>query len=294
MWEDIKIFDSSEGNVWKFVFTNKEAIAEAVLYQYESFQKRTVICCSVQSGCPVGCGFCGTGKKFIRNLSTSEIVSQIEEVLKAKGLKDSIKDCEKFQIMFMSMGEPFLNYCQLDNALILLSTTYPNAQLLVSTIGVNAPEHFIDFLEVSKGNSKIGLQFSIHESLDANRNKLIPFKNKLTLRQIRDYGIKWNKETKRPVYLNYCITEDNAYPDDINRLKDLFSPESFYFTFSVVCEADETMKGKAYDLHGRIEEVMASFIEDGYNVRKFDPAGQDDIGGGCGQLWYVQDFLKQK
>jgi 23S rRNA (adenine2503-C2)-methyltransferase len=54
------------------------------------------------------------------------------------------------------------------------------------------------------------------------------------------------------------------------------------------------MKGKAYDLHGRIEEVMASFIEDGYNVRKFDPAGQDDIGGGCGQLWYVQDFLKQK
>ena len=225
MWEDIKIFDSSEGNVWKFVFTNKEAIAEAVLYQYESFQKRTVICCSVQSGCPVGCGFCGTGKKFIRNLSTSEIVSQIEEVLKAKGLKDSIKDCEKFQIMFMSMGEPFLNYCQLDNALILLSTTYPNAQLLVSTIGVNAPEHFIDFLEVSKGNSKIGLQFSIHESLDANRNKLIPFKNKLTLRQIRDYGIKWNKETKRPVYLNYCITEDNAYPDDINRLKDLFSPE---------------------------------------------------------------------
>jgi 23S rRNA (adenine2503-C2)-methyltransferase len=26
----------------------------------------------------------------------------------------------------------------------------------------------------------------------------------------------------------------------------------------------------------------------------FDPAGQDDIGGGCGQLWYVQDWLKEK
>lgn len=33
--------------------------------------------------------------------------------------------------------------------------------------------------------------------------------------------------------------------------------------------------------------------EAGYNVRRFDPAGQDDIGGGCGQLWYVQDWLKE-
>jgi 23S rRNA (adenine2503-C2)-methyltransferase len=24
----------------------------------------------------------------------------------------------------------------------------------------------------------------------------------------------------------------------------------------------------------------------------FDPAGQDDIGGGCGQLWFVQDWMK--
>lgn len=27
-------------------------------------------------------------------------------------------------------------------------------------------------------------------------------------------------------------------------------------------------------------------------ISKSDPAGQDDIGGGCGQLWYVQKWLK--
>lgn len=33
--------------------------AEAVLYKYNSYYDRTVICCSVMSGCPVGCRFCG-------------------------------------------------------------------------------------------------------------------------------------------------------------------------------------------------------------------------------------------
>jgi 23S rRNA (adenine2503-C2)-methyltransferase len=33
-------------------------------------------------------------------------------------------------------------------------------------------------------------------------------------------------------------------------------------------------------------------LERGYNVRVFDPAGQDDIGGGCGQLWFVQEWMK--
>ena len=30
----------------------------------------------------------------------------------------------------------------------------------------------------------------------------------------------------------------------------------------------------------------------GYGVRTFNPAGQDDIGGGCGQLWFVQQWMK--
>jgi 23S rRNA (adenine2503-C2)-methyltransferase len=25
----------------------------------------------------------------------------------------------------------------------------------------------------------------------------------------------------------------------------------------------------------------------------FNPAGQDDIGGGCGQLWFVQDWMRK-
>lgn len=34
-------------------------------------------------------------------------------------------------------------------------------------------------------------------------------------------------------------------------------------------------------------------ISRGFSTRVFNPAGQDDIGGGCGQLWYFQDWLKK-
>jgi 23S rRNA (adenine2503-C2)-methyltransferase len=35
------------------------------------------------------------------------------------------------------------------------------------------------------------------------------------------------------------------------------------------------------------------FLEHGYNTRIFNPDGQDDIGGGCGQLWYVQQWMRE-
>lgn len=292
----VKIFPSSEGNVWKYVYEFENAITEAVLYKYESFSKRTVICCSVQSGCPVGCKFCGTGRKFIRNLSNVEIVFQvtniIENILKESDDMRSMSDCEKFQIMFMSMGEPMLNFSQVDDAITKLHLKYPNAQLLISTVGINDERTLKNLTYLSQDIDKVGLQFSIHQAYDEKRNELIPFKNKLTLREIRDYGIHWNKITKRPVYLNYCVDGTNISDGEINRLKDLFNPLVFHFTFSVICSANETMKEVGFRNHEIIDKVTNTFMEDGYNVRVFDPAGQDDIGGGCGQLWYVQEWMK--
>ena len=133
---EYKVFNSSEGNVWKYVFTKKDMVAEAVLYRYNSFYDRTVICCSVMSGCPVGCTFCGTGARFVRNLTVDEIVEQIDIVLKDKDLIDTINEkCKKLQFMFMSMGEPMLNFTEVEKAIRLLNKKYSNAQLLLSTIG---------------------------------------------------------------------------------------------------------------------------------------------------------------
>lgn len=289
----MKVFESSEGNVWKYVFTKTDMVAETVLYKYEDFYKRTVICCSTMSGCPVGCKFCGTGNKFVRNLVDDEIVEQIHSVLTDQDIEDVNAKGERFQIMFMSMGEPLLNWDEVDKAIRQLNAEYPNAELLLSTIAPNEPESINKMIKLSKEINKVGLQFSIHKSTNDARNVLIPYEDKLTLEQIRDLGILWWNKTGRHPYLNYCIDGTNNTTDDVENLQALFSPVVFNFTFSVVCSANENMKEAGYRNLDDIRLFEQAFLDKGYNTRIFDPAGQDDIGGGCGQLWYVQQWMKQ-
>lgn len=284
---NFKVFESSEGNVWKYVFTKEDMVAEAVLYRYEDFYKRTVICCSTMSGCPVGCKFCGTGNKFIRNLTSNEIVEQIITILKDKCIEDVEVFGKRFQIMFMSMGEPLLNWYEVERAIKRLHELFPAAELLLSTIAPDEPEVWKRVINLSKKIDKVGLQFSIHKSTDADRTRLIPYKNKLCLREIRDIGTIWWKETGRHPYLNYCIDGTNNKISDRINLIDLFSPVIFNFTFSVVCSANENMKEAGFRELEVVRYFEQKFANAGYNTRIFNPDGQDDIGGGCGQLWYV-------
>lgn len=286
----IKRFDSSDKNVFKYVLTTEDAVAEAVAYRYGSFEERTVVCCSIQSGCPVGCTFCGTGSKFIRNLTVDEIVNQVEHVIKDQNIMHW--HIKKFQIMFMSMGEPMLNIDNLVGAIRKLNKMYPQAQLLISTVGIKDEVAASKIIDISREIDKVGLQFSIHESTDEKRDSLIPFKNKLTLREIRDFGTVWYIRTGRKPFLNYCVTENNCTDEDFQNMTNLFSPAIHNLTFSVVCTADETLAGAWDNQLEKVKKFSDRFVSEGYDVRVFNPAGQDDIGGGCGQLWYVQDWMK--
>lgn len=257
---EFKVFDSSEGNVSKYVFTGEDFVAESVIYKYPDYKTRTVICCSTMSGCPVGCSFCGTGKKFVRNLTSDEIVEQILTVLKDKSITYT-KEIERFQIMFMSMGEPLLNMSNVGAAIEVLNHKYPNAELLISTIGPNNRLAWEEFFTLSNNIDKIGLQFSIHKSTDEKRDRLIPYTDKLSLRGIRDRGTFWSIMTGRPVFLNYCIDGKNNTLEDAENLMNLFSPGFFNFTFSVVCSKNENMKEAGFKNLDKIREFEKSLIK---------------------------------
>lgn len=292
----IKTFESTDTNVKKFVFewgdqpSEKKGVAEAVLYRYGEYRKRTVICCSVMSGCPVGCTFCGTGKFFVRNLTKNEIVEQIRECLST--IDCDTRDIEKFQIMFMSMGEPMMNWQELKLAIIELADTYTNAQLLIST---SAPltmlNHLTELIQYSRTIKRLGLQFSVHESTDEARAKLIPT-NTCTLRQIAAMGDVWAAFTGRKPYFNYCVNTDNNGADDARRLASLFNPDVWECTLSVICEKDESVANSINRQLNIIDGFRKCMEDEGFHLRVFNPAGQDDIGGGCGQLWYFQKWLK--
>jgi len=285
--------ESKEKNVWKYIFHLENGIAEAVLYKYNDFMERAVICVSTQCGCPVGCKFCGSGGSFKRNLTRSEILNQVHLILDDNKLNSEIINSKKFQIMFMSMGEPFLNYKEVSLSIRDLNQIYPNAQLLVSTVGVNDGRKFVEFIELAKKIDKIGLQFSIHASNDINRNLIIPYKNKMNLEQIANTGILFHSRTGRQVFLNYIVNPMcKDYDLELWQLQNIFNPEVFCFTFSVKCEiengeiTEENMDVLNYYSNGMLSK--------GYNTRIFNPAGKDDIGGGCGQLHSVQRYFESE
>lgn len=285
-WHDVKRIDGKEGNVSKFIFTSDSGVAETVLYKHPTYADRTVVCFSVMSGCPMGCRFCGTGNFFIKNLSSDEIVEQVTHVLATTGLRPD--EFKKIQLMSMSQGEPLLNKQGLIDALRRLHALYPRAALLIST---SAPAIDYSWVRgISNEIPTIGLQFSVHESTNEARDKLVPFKAKLTLEQIAMEGYSWWVTTGRQPFFNYCAHEANTSQEDANRLASLFASNIWQATVSVVCEQDESVAAANVRQRQLATDFMAKLLDLGYSVRCFDPAGQDDIGGGCGQLWYVQDF----
>jgi 23S rRNA (adenine2503-C2)-methyltransferase len=289
MWNQIKRINSTNENVSKFVFETGNAVAEAVLYKYPTYEDRTVICCSTQSGCPVGCRFCGAGDNFVRSLTWQEILSQPLHLLEQTGINP--KNIKRLQIMFMSMGEPMLNYEALAEAMRQLYKRFPHAKLLISTSAPRAFESFDKLASLSIQIPTIGLQFSVHESTDEARKKLIPSAT-MTLKEIANQGERWFLATGRQPFFNYCVHDKNDTIWDVQRLTQLFNPNIWQATLSVVCERDEHIAAANERQRGLTSAFMEKMLSAGYSTRMFDPAGQDDIGGGCGQLWFVQDWMK--
>ena len=285
----VKRIDSTDENVSKYVFDFGNAVAESVLYKYPTYEERTVICCSTQSGCPVGCRFCGAGDAFVRSLTADEIVAQVQYLFADRGINpEAVQRC---QIMFMSMGEPLLNLGSLSEAIRRLYAMYPRFALLIST---SAPA--VDYQRVrdlSVEVPTVGLQFSVHESTDEARDALIPFKAKLDLYEISREGEKWAEATGRQPFFNYCAHEGNTTAEDALRILRLFNPKIWQATISVVCERDESVAAANARQRDLAMDFMAKLSRYGYSTRCFDPAGQDDIGGGCGQLWFVQDWMRK-
>jgi 23S rRNA (adenine2503-C2)-methyltransferase len=292
VWSDVKVIQSADANVEKWVFStegDRPTGAEAVLYKYPTYEERTVICCSTQSGCPVGCRFCGAGDYFVRSLTAEEIVGQPKALLEGHDIDAGAVD--RMQIMFMSMGEPLLNLKELDPAIRALALMYPKAALLIST---SAPRvNYVEVRNLSVAVPTVGLQFSVHESTDEARDRLIPFKAKLTLSEIADEGVRWADATGRSPFFNYCAHAGNSSEADADRLAALFNPGVWQATISVVCEREESVAAaneRQRELATSFEQLLA---QRGYSTRTFDPAGQDDIGGGCGQLWFVQEWMRR-
>jgi 23S rRNA (adenine2503-C2)-methyltransferase len=141
--------------------------------------RRATICVSSQVGCAVNCKFCFTALLGVkRNLSAGEIVGQIAAVLRDQGIEPPL---QRVNIVFMGMGEPFLNYDNFMKSVELLvdGIGIPESRMTVSTAGI--VPRIRDF-----GQEKVRpkLAISLNGSNDLLRSEVMPLNRKWNLAEL--------------------------------------------------------------------------------------------------------------
>ncbi len=183
---------------------------------------RWMIGVSTMSGCPVGCKFCATGQlKRYRNLDAMEIVQQVIYIVNQNYPKYDPEKSKEFKINYTRMGEPFLNIEAVKEAIKRIQFLFPNSHHYVSTIGIKGS----DFSWIT---DNITLQFSIHSLFSEKRDWLIPFKNKMSLKEMGE--IRTNSKLKTTI--NMTLIDESDF--DIKLLKQYFDPKYFFIKLSPI------------------------------------------------------------
>jgi 23S rRNA (adenine2503-C2)-methyltransferase len=163
-------------------------------------QGRSTICISSQVGCAVDCQFCLTALLGVkRNLTAGEIVGQVCAVLKDQKVSPPE---DRINLVFMGMGEPFLNYDNFVKAARLLVEEVGIAErrMTVSTAGIVPRIH--DF-----GGEAIRpkLAISLNASNDALRTRLMPLNKKWNLAMLMAAAKDYPLRTREWITFEYVL-----------------------------------------------------------------------------------------
>jgi len=197
-----KILNSKDNQAIKSLFILQDNLKiESVLMKH--IDGRRTVCVSSQAGCPLACKFCATGKQgFKRNLITSEIIDQV--LFFARLLK---KEKEKItNIVFMGMGEPFLNYNNVLNSIKILNDkegfNLGARHFSISTAGI------VDGIKkLSNEKLQINLAISLHAPNNKLRTELMPINKNYPIEKVILAVKDYIKKTNRRVMFEYLMLD---------------------------------------------------------------------------------------
>jgi 23S rRNA (adenine2503-C2)-methyltransferase len=170
--------------------------------------ERATICVSSQVGCAVDCQFCLTALLGVkRNLTAGEIIGQVCAVLNDQNVSPPQ---HRVNIVFMGMGEPFLNYENFIKAVCLLveGVGIPESRMTVSTAGI-VPRIY----DLGSEPMRPKLAISLNAPNDEIRTRLMPLNRKWNLEKLmaaaRDFPLR-NRERLTFEYVLLDGVNDSA------------------------------------------------------------------------------------
>lgn len=258
----------------KLLFTFQDgARTESVIL----FNKETVSACiSSQSGCACGCVFCATGALgFKRDLKPSEIVAQFAACRREAGRPLN-------SLIFMGMGEPFLNWANVRTGVLILSDSkgcnFPQTKMTISTVGI-VPV----IRELADSGLRIRLAISLITAEETQRAKLTPMAGKYSLAEIIDAARYYCDRTKQSVFLEYILFDGlNDSPEHARKLLDLIG--SLNCKVNLIRYNPHTTGGALSPVDvGKAKAFQSIIVAAGIRTHLRRERGAD-IAAACGQL----------
>lgn len=273
---DIKY--SSSDNSYKFLLkTHDENLIEAIAIQKD---KRITLCVSCMIGCTLGCKFCATGTqiKFKRNLDASEIIGQyivVQNYLKDKNIAKSITN-----IVYMGMGEPFLNIKNVENSIRTFTSSncfgISKNKITISTAGIT--KGLSDF--VNKYN--INLAVSVHFPTNEQRTEFMPINKGIPLEKLISELKKIKLDKRKYITIEYLmINEINDTLFHAQKLKYLF--KSLKIKVNLIPYNPTKMFKAKSSTEDQINKFAKYLISKSIFVTIRRSKGKDVLGG-CGQF----------
>lgn len=244
---------------------------EAVLMRE---QKRITICLSSQIGCALGCEFCATGTMgIIRNLTVGEIVAQYLLLL-----NESEKPITN--VVFMGMGEPFLNYNNVIKAADLLNHSdginLGARHITISTAGI-VPQ----ILQFAKEKQRYKLAISLNGSTQEQRLNTMPIAKKYPIEELIEAAQYYYSATRNFVTFEYVLLAgENDLELDAQRLIKLIGNLPCKLNVIPYNEIGGKFKRPNDE---KISDFLGNFSNAPFTVTTRWSKGAD-INAGCGQL----------
>jgi 23S rRNA (adenine2503-C2)-methyltransferase len=238
---------------------------------------RATICISSQVGCAVNCQFCLTAKLGIkRNLTAGEIAGQVAAVLNRHGVKIGR---DRINLVFMGMGEPFLNYAEFIRSVHLLvkSIGIPESRMTVSTSGIEP-----SIRKFAEEPLRPKLALSLNASNDVVREQVMPITRKWNIAALLEAVQTLPLGKREWVTFEYVLLGGiNDQPEHAREVLELLQGKKAKVNLIV------WNPGPGIDYHQPKPEDVAVFqkllIDGGLPAYIRRPRGRD-IYAACGQL----------
>jgi 23S rRNA (adenine2503-C2)-methyltransferase len=237
------------------------------------------ICVSSQIGCAVNCQFCLTAKLgIIRNLTAGEIVGQVVAVLKRH--KAQIGR-DRINLVFMGMGEPFLNYDAFMDAV----------RLLVEEIGVAESRMTVSTSGIVPGIERFAsepvrpkLAISLNASNNKVREEIMPITRKWDIGDLMDAVRKVPLRPRERVTFEYVLLGGvNDQPEHAAEVVRLIRRAGLPAKINLIAWNPGPGIPYAMPAPEAIETFRARLAAEGIPVYLRQPRGRD-IYAACGQL----------